>query len=66
MKRIEAIMVKDWVQPYAREGGYIPVAVASTHPRFNVGTRLDWGFVKAALADGYTVSIAPKDPTADV
>lgn len=61
MKRIEATMQPDWVQPYARMGERIPVVTASTHPRFVVGTRLDWGFVAVALRNGYIVVITPAE-----
>jgi len=37
----------------------IPIVIESDHPRFVVGTRLDWGFVQVALDNGYTVTIDP-------
>lgn len=37
----------------------IPMVIESDHPRFVVGTRLDWGFVQVALDNGYTVVIEP-------
>jgi len=55
---IKAEMRPDTVRPYS-EGPYphIPYVVKSNHPRFTVGTRLDWGFVSCALEDGYSVQI---------
>ena len=59
MKAIVANMRSDWVEPYSKMGNKIPVVVESNHPRFVVGTRLDWGFVQVALDDGYAVTIHP-------
>ena len=33
--------------------------VASGHPRFVVGSRFDFGFMKIALNEGYTVIVGP-------
>ena len=59
LKTIVAEMRPDWVEPYARMGGTIPVVTLSNHPRFTTGTRLDWDFVSIALQDGYALHIAP-------
>ena len=37
----------------------IPIVIESDHPRFVVGTRLDWGFAQVALDNGYTIVIEP-------
>lgn len=54
-KQIVAEMHLDWVKPYI--GELIPVVIKSDHPRFIRGTRLDYGFVKTALRDGYDVTL---------
>lgn len=58
MRRIQAEMRLDWVEPYSN-GPYphIPYVIDSNHPLFTAGTRLDYGFLKCALQDGYTVEI---------
>ncbi len=56
-KEIEAEMRPDHVKEYA--GGTMPYVIASTHDRFVVGTRLDWGFVNIALRDGFKLVIHP-------
>jgi hypothetical protein len=56
-KRIEGEMVPDWVEPYAKWGNKIPVVRKSNHPRYPVGTRLDYGFLQSALQDGYDVQL---------
>lgn len=61
MKEIMAQMVSDWVEPYRKGGSFIPQVVTSTHPRFSANTRLDWGFVRVALRDGYRVTILPAE-----
>jgi len=36
----------------------IPVVVHSNHPRFVPGHRFDYGFLRIALSEGYSVMIA--------
>lgn len=57
MKKIHAVMVKDWVNGY--EGQPIPVVRTSNHPSFKPRTRFDWANVQTALKDGYVVTIDP-------
>ena len=33
--------------------------VASSHDRFNVGDRFDYGFMGISVEDGYTVTVLP-------
>jgi hypothetical protein len=63
MKKIRAEMCEDKVAMYScGPFPFIPYVVESDHPRFTLGTRLDWGFVQCALQDGYDLTIeAPKD-----
>jgi len=57
-KLIKAEMKHDTVTPYSKGPfPFIPMVVESNHPRFRVGTRLDWGFVSVSLQDGYDVHI---------
>jgi len=59
MPSIKAKMSIDCVSPYLKHNEKIPVVIESDHPRFGVGTRLDWGFVQVAIEDGWTVTIEP-------
>lgn len=43
----------DTISTYAGQG--IPWVTLSNHPRFVPGTRLDFGFLRVALAQGYNV-----------
>ncbi len=61
MPSIKAKMVDDWVIPYSAHKGKIPVVTESDHPRFDEGTRLDWGFVQVAIEDGWMVTIEPHE-----
>lgn len=54
---IIAEMRLDTEPPYAAMGNLIPIVVASDHPRFRPGTRLDYGFVQVALREGYNVTL---------
>ena len=58
-KYIKAEMRHDHIPMYAASMSLIPYVTKSDHPRFSVGTRLDWGFVQIAIQDGYTVTIKP-------
>lgn len=58
-RSIEAVMQDDWVDPYRKLGCKIPIVTRSSHPRYTVGTRLDWGYVATALDEGYEVTINP-------
>jgi len=42
-------LVKDWVNPYAREGREIPVVIFSTHPEWGAGTRFDNGLMECTF-----------------
>lgn len=57
--RIVAKMTADGHEPYRSWGEKIPVVAESNHPRFPIGCRLDWGFVKIALEDGYRIELVP-------
>jgi hypothetical protein len=59
MKKIIARMEADWLEPYYKFGGNIPVVIKSNHPNYRKGTRLDWGFVQVALGESYIVEIKP-------
>jgi len=60
MKRyIIAKMEKDWVPPYSTRGDTIPVVIEGTHPEYVKGTRFDWGFLQAAIEDGYKITVWP-------
>ena len=52
-----AEMMEDTVEMY--KGSKIPFVIKSDHPRFNNGTRLNWGFLQVAIEDGYTVTVKP-------
>lgn len=54
MKNIVVIWVPE-------EGGYefAMRVIASTHPRFSVGTRFDYGFFNIATREGYTITSYP-------
>ena len=54
---IVAQMGPDNVKMY--KGSNIPWVVKSTHPRYPVGTRFDYGFLQAALRQNYAVAILP-------
>lgn len=41
--------------------GSIPVVLLSNHPRFVVGTRLDYGFLHIALDEGYAVFFVARE-----
>lgn len=59
VKVIVAQYSEDWVMPYARENSGIPIVIASNHPNYQPGQRFDYGFLRVALAQGYTVVILP-------
>jgi len=63
VRYVQAKMVKDWIEPYAKEEKKIPVVLSSNHPIFTEGMRFDWGFVQVAIGDGYTVTIHPFEIT---
>lgn len=60
-KYIVAQMVQDHVEPYASRGNLIPRVIKSNHPKYSVGTRLDYGFLITALNEGYAVAILPEN-----
>lgn len=59
-KEIIAKMVDDWASPYDELVIEVLLVIESNHPKFIVGTTLDWGFIQVALKDGYTVTIQPR------
>ena len=50
-KIIVCKLVKDWVEPYGREGRQIPVVLFSTHPEWIVGTRFDNGLMECTFIE---------------
>jgi hypothetical protein len=59
-KKIITVMRRDNVTPYSLGPfPFIPYVQKSNHPRFDAGTRLDYGFLTCALQDGYEVQIIP-------
>ncbi len=60
---IAAEMRPDWVEPYAREGGSVPVVMESGCPRFRKGTRLVLGDLQTAPHDGYSVLLKQPERT---
>jgi hypothetical protein len=55
---IDTEMRYDRIRPYA-DGPhpFLPFVIDSDHPRFDRGTRFDYGFLKIALSEGYDVHI---------
>jgi len=39
--------------------------ICSNHPRFNNGSRFDYGFLDIASCEGYTITILPSKETLD-
>jgi len=50
-KVIIAKLVRDWVNPYAREGRKVPVVLFSTHPEWKAGTRFDNGLMECTFIE---------------
>ena len=58
MKQIKAKMGDDDVLYW--KGTKIPFVIESNHPKYTIGTRFDWGYVRQAIKEGYTVTIIPE------
>lgn len=54
------ILVK-WVEEKDFGYGKAMRVVASSHPRFTVGTRFDYGFFNIATNEGYVITSFPMD-----
>ena len=48
-----------WVKEDTFGYGKAMRVVASTHPRFTVGSRFDFGFMSIATDEGYTITSYP-------
>ena len=58
MKKTKTIVVQ-WVKEEAFGYGKAMRVVESTHPRFTVGSRFDYGFFNIATDEGYTITSRP-------
>lgn len=54
-KIIVAEFIDDPLKTY--KGSGIPMVILSNHPEYKPGTRLDWGSLAVALAQGFSVLI---------
>ncbi len=59
IKYIMAEMRPDTIEPYAPKP--IPWVFSGNHPKYTIGTRFDYGYLKTALDEGYTIIIYPMD-----